>query len=242
MPSASQTRERRRAELLRRARSRGGCARPPPRARPASAVAERAELVGDRAVARGRRVVLERVRVHRVEPEPERRRRTGAGPAASSGSSHGTCRLTVRFAPVRALSAATSSSFSSIVRGSPPPGKRPKRVPPVPSAHDGAATLKRAHLVDHALGVDALELEQGSPPPRAPVRAGRCLSASSVAIVSAFSCTSHLQAQRGNAAGMPPSTGMNVPVVTLRSPPTSAATASATCSGRISVFSSVRSA
>ena len=47
------------------------------------------------------------------------------------------------FAPVSACSAAMSSSFSSVVRGSPPRGKRPKRVPPVPSAHDGAATENR---------------------------------------------------------------------------------------------------
>ena len=47
-----------------------------------------------------------------------------------------------------------SSSFSSVVRGSPPRGKRPKRVPPVPTAHDGAATEKRGDLVDHRVGVD----------------------------------------------------------------------------------------
>ena len=60
----------------------------------------------------------------------------------------------MRFAPVSALSAAMSSIFSSVVRGSPPLGKRPKRVPPVPTAHDGAATEKRGDLVDDRLGVD----------------------------------------------------------------------------------------
>ena len=60
----------------------------------------------------------------------------------------------MRLAPVTALSAAMSSSFSTVLRGSPPVGKRPKRVPPVPTAHDGAATLKRAHLGDDRLDVD----------------------------------------------------------------------------------------
>ncbi len=37
---------------------------------------------------------------------------------------------------------AQSSSFSSIPRGSPGPGKRPKRVPPVPTPQVGTATAK----------------------------------------------------------------------------------------------------
>ena len=66
----------------------------------------------------------------------------------------------MRLAPVSALSAATSSIFSSVVRGSPPPGKRPKRVPPVPTAHDGAATENRGDLVDDRVGVDAAAAER----------------------------------------------------------------------------------
>ena len=46
--------------------------------------------------------------------------------------------------------------------------------------------------------------------------------------------------QRRNAAATPASTGMCSPVVWERSPPTSANTAPATCSGRTSFFSSVR--
>ena len=82
------------------------------------------------------------------------------------------------FAPVSAFSAAMSSSFSSVVRGSPPRGKRPKRVPPVPSAHDGAATENRwtspitASTSTPALGEPRAEcvevaLVAGEPMPRA---------------------------------------------------------------------------
>ncbi len=67
---------------------------------PRIGVAEGAELVGDRPVAGGRRVVLERVGVHGVEPEAERRRCARAGRRGRAGSSHGTCRLIVRLAPV----------------------------------------------------------------------------------------------------------------------------------------------
>jgi hypothetical protein len=35
-----------------------------------------------------------------------------------------------------------SSSFSNTLRGSPGPAKRAKRVPPVPTPHDGTATRK----------------------------------------------------------------------------------------------------
>ena len=60
----------------------------------------------------------------------------------------------MRLAPVSAWRAATSSTFSSVVRGSPPRGKRPNRVPPVPTAQEGAPIEQPGHLVDHGLGVD----------------------------------------------------------------------------------------
>jgi hypothetical protein len=39
---------------------------------------------------------------------------------------------------------AQSSSFSKMFRGSPGPGKRAKRVPPVATPHDGTATANPA--------------------------------------------------------------------------------------------------
>ena len=38
------------------------------------------------------------------------------------------------------LTTSQSSSFSKTLRGSPGPGKRAKRVPPVPTPHEGTAT------------------------------------------------------------------------------------------------------
>jgi hypothetical protein len=48
-----------------------------------------------------------------------------------------------------------SSSFSSTLRGSPMPGKRAKRVPPVPTPQDGTATWKAATFFRNAVDVDA---------------------------------------------------------------------------------------
>ena len=57
--------------------------------------------------------------------------------------------------PVNARITAQSSSFSWMFRGSPGPGKRAKRVPPVPTPHEGIATPKAAtafttRVDDHA--------------------------------------------------------------------------------------------
>src|SRR5580698_6421036 len=59
---------------------------------------------------------------------------------ALSGISQGICREMAPLERFSACSSPISSIFSSRLRGSPPPGKRPKRVPPVPNAQLGIAT------------------------------------------------------------------------------------------------------
>ncbi len=102
-----------------------------------------AELVGDGAVARGRGVVLERVRVRGVEPDAER---LGVGLQARRGRRvvHGTWRLIVRLAPVSALRRGDVVDLLLGGAGLALAGNRPKRVPPVPTAHEGAPMEQRA--------------------------------------------------------------------------------------------------
>ncbi len=64
--------------------------------------------------------------------------------AAGSALSQGMCSDTVGVAPVSRWMTAQSSSLSKTSRGSPGPGKRAKRVPPVAAPHDGTATPKAA--------------------------------------------------------------------------------------------------
>ncbi len=54
------------------------------------------------------------------------------------------CSETVGVARVSWWMTAQSSSLSKMLRGSPGPGKRAKRVPPVPTPHDGMATANAA--------------------------------------------------------------------------------------------------
>jgi hypothetical protein len=54
------------------------------------------------------------------------------------------CSETRGVAPVKRWMTAQSSSLSKMLRGSPDPGKRAKRVPPVPTPQDGTATEKAA--------------------------------------------------------------------------------------------------
>ena len=63
-----------------------------------------------------------------------------------SALSHGMCSDTVGVARVSWLMTAQSSSLSKMSRGSPGPGKRAKRVPPVPTPQDGTATWNAATL------------------------------------------------------------------------------------------------
>ena len=202
----------------------------------------RAELVGDRSVARRRRVVLERVRVDRVEAEPER-----LGVLAQR-------RDVVRLVPGhveahRAVRAGERVQRRDVVELL---LDRPRLAAAGEAAEARAARAERPRRGGDAEAREPLRSRSRRPTP--------CSSSSDVAAASPCSWRSRSvrlerrdrlwvqlhcgtsRAQRGKAAGMPPSTGMNVPVVTLRSPPTSAATAAAMCSGRISVFSSVRSA
>ena len=175
----------------------------------------------------GRRVVLERVRVHRVEADADGRRR-GRGvqpdrrgrPTARAGSRCGS-RRSAR------CSAAMSSSFSSVVRGSPPIGKRPKRVPPVPTAHDGAATENRATSSITASTSTPLRSARRS---RVVSRSRSCADTSAASIVDDLlrgdaasvigrPCS---PCQRRNAAATPPSTGTRRPVVRESAPSVSA--------------------
>ena len=142
--------------------------------------------------------------------------------AGSDGWSHGTCRLTVRLAPVRTFNAATSSSFSSIVRGSPPSGKRAEARAARPERPRRHADGEARDLVDHGVRVD--------PVPRRVARAA-CVRESAV-VVRARSrrrpsasgrrrcvrSTAPPVDQRTNASGSPPSTGTIRPVVRGRSP------------------------
>ena len=119
----------------------------------------RPELVGDRAVARRRRVVLERVRVHRVEAEPER-----LGVLAQGRD---VVRLVPRHVqadrPVRTGEGVQRRDVVELLLD------RPRLAAAGKAAEAGAAGAERPggsgdaeapHLLDHALGVDALELEQ----------------------------------------------------------------------------------
>ena len=66
--------------------------------------------------------------------------------SAGSALSQGMCSDTLGVAAVSSWITAQSSSLSKMSRGSPVPGKRAKRVPPVPTPHDGTATPKAATL------------------------------------------------------------------------------------------------
>ena len=139
------------AERLARSRCTRGCARPPARARP------RPDATGCRTCtsAPGPSLVLEGVRVHGAEGEPARggvllqhaarRRACPRGCAARPRASTRTSDCTV----------AQSSSFSNTSRGSPGPGKRAKRVPPVPRPQEGSATRSDCARASSALDVDA---------------------------------------------------------------------------------------
>ena len=65
------------------------------------------------------------------------------------------CSETVGVAPVSWWMTAQSSSLSKMSRGSPGPGKRAKRVPPVPTPQEGTATSKAATFSLIAVDVDA---------------------------------------------------------------------------------------
>ena len=82
-----------------------------------------------------------------------------AQPVRSSVRSQGMCSDTVGVAPVSLWMTAQSSSFSKTLRGSPRPGKRPKRVPPVPTPQEGTATLKLGDRARDVIDVDAAALE-----------------------------------------------------------------------------------
>jgi hypothetical protein len=56
------------------------------------------------------------------------------------------CSETFGVARVNCWMTAQSSILSKMSRGSPLPGKRAKRVPPVPTPQDGMATLNAATL------------------------------------------------------------------------------------------------
>ncbi len=60
--------------------------------------------------------------------------------AAFAGLSQGICSEMPGVTRVALNTTSQSSSFSKMFRGSPPPGNRAKRVPPVPTPHDGTAT------------------------------------------------------------------------------------------------------
>ncbi len=60
--------------------------------------------------------------------------------AGSFGSSHGMCSEIPGVTRTSLWIASQSSSFSKTSRGSPGPAKRAKRVPPVPTPHEGTAT------------------------------------------------------------------------------------------------------
>ncbi len=69
------------------------------------------------------------------------------------------CSDTVGVAPVSLWMTPQSSSFSKTLRGSPAPGKRPKRVPPVPTPQEGTATLKFATAFVIVVDLDAAARE-----------------------------------------------------------------------------------
>ena len=110
------------------------------RATPGIRVAQRAELVGLRLPGRVRRRCWSSWRRSRGRARrhgPCRRR-------GSSTLSHGICSDTLGVARVSCWITAQSSSLSKMLRGSPGPGKRAKRVPPVPTPQDGTATKNSA--------------------------------------------------------------------------------------------------
>ena len=77
--------------------------------------------------------------------ESKKRPRAAANALSSaglSGSSHGMCSEIPGVTRTIWLMTSQSSSFSKTLRGSPGPAKRAKRVPPVPTPHEGTATRK----------------------------------------------------------------------------------------------------
>ena len=76
-----------------------------------------------------------------------------------SALSHGMCSETVGVARVSCWMTAQSSILSKMSRGSPGPGKRAKRVPPVPTPQDGTATCEGRDLVADGLDLDAAAVE-----------------------------------------------------------------------------------
>ena len=114
-------------------------------------VRERAELVGERLA----RLVLEGVGVHRVEAEAERRRLVLQFAPGRRPCPRGCAARRVGVARVSCWMTAQSSSLSKMLRGSPGPGKRAKRVPPVPTPQEGIATPKAATLRLDRVDVDA---------------------------------------------------------------------------------------
>ena len=182
-------RERRRAELHAELDRRGGCARPRPRGprrrrRPAT---PNLYVTAPSPVVDGLSWNVFEFIASNAEPE-----RLGVLRAAPPASSRLVPRHVQADRPVRAGQRVERGDVVELLLDRArlaAAGKRPKRVPPVPSAHEGAATLKRAHLVDRR----ARRRRPGAraaPSPRASACSCRsCPSASSVAIVSAFSCT-----------------------------------------------------
>ena len=119
----------------------------------------RPELVGDGAVSRRRRVVLERVGVHRVEREPER-----LGVLAQGGN-------VVRLVPGDVETDRPVRTGQCVQRRDvvelfldparlPAAGKAAEAGAAGPERPGRGGDAEAPHLLDHTLGVDALELEQ----------------------------------------------------------------------------------
>ena len=214
-------------------------------------VGERAEFVADLAVCRGRRVVLERVRVHRIEPDAEvvgvlaqRRRVVGIVPrdvqadrsvGAGDGVQGGDVVELLDGVPRLAAAREAAESGAS-------GADRPRRGGDAEALHLGDDRLDVDVPASETLGAglevrlvsrQLLGLDVGN----CPCRDSRC-HLDPPPRRRAQPATNHLK----NAAATPPSTGIDNPVVRDRLPPTSTNTASATCSGTISRPSSVRPA
>ena len=101
-------------------------------------VAQAAELVGERLVRPGPgRCWSSSSRCRARAPA-----RTTAARPALSGLSQGMCSEMPGVERVSLKTTSQSSTFSKTLRGSPGPAKRAKRVPPVPTPHDGTETRK----------------------------------------------------------------------------------------------------
>ena len=169
------------------------------------------------------------------------RPRTPRSAAGFSGLSHGMCSETAGVARTSWKIRAQSSSFSWMSRGSPGPGKRAKRVPPVPTPQEGTATVKRWPRARRALRFRCACAAEPARDVRSPPRAWTGASGSAQAMIARHRfrnalpwypsvtttrvCTTRNYLR--NPSCSPPSTGMMCPVVFARRPLRAAEIASA---------------